>query len=327
MLDNEISYGLKSIEEQNSSMFFETDFPVLELDPWGLLILHCFPTKNKMDDSSETVLPFLSTTLSTNKIKGLDEYNLGLLAKVKGNWKSSINFFQKSLSNFTEDNKRGKMFVFYNLGTIAINLSNYKVAKTFFFTSCELAQLQKNYKLEIQCLIHLSEINRIQGNLKQADIFLERSFRILNIAKNKGQKADALLCYAKNKQVKKGWDEAKLHLWKSLKLFSKIGNNVKIIDVLNELSFTFLQEKKLEQALHFSKKALFESRKFSYMLGEANAIQNLGIFNLKKMNFVEAKDDFEKSLRIFKKLEDMVGQNSVLHNLNKLKKARMLAEP
>lgn len=112
----------------------------------------------------------------------------------------------------------------------------------------------------------------------------------------------------------------------SLALYRLLDNQERIVDVLNELGFTLqshLNVNELGIAHDYLAQSLTLSRNVGYELGEASALRGLGYLLMRQSRYDGAVGQFEKSLSIFRYLDD---PQKVAHALNNLGQALFFME-
>lgn len=132
-------------------------------------------------------------------------------------------------------------------------------------------------------------------------------------------KADALLQIGRLKRDRDGTAaDALTDMFKALKLYREIGDDVQIANSLNDISIVYANSEDYEKSLEYFKQALDIFKKMGDEKGESYALNNIGIIYQELGDDVSAKKYFILSLKIKEKSNNLYGISRGYSNLGSI---------
>jgi two-component system NarL family sensor kinase len=192
---------------------------------------------------------------------------LGSLADQKGNFKSALSHYEKSLRLRDNDDKTGQIDCYINIGILYGKQNDYSKALHYQFKGLTIAK----------------EIND--------------DFGIAGIYNNIG-----VLYVSTGK-----YDEALKNYLASLSAFRRLGNLPEIAVACQNVGDAYLYLNAPDNAKIYYDEGLAISRKVGYPDGEAYNLHGLGKLYYKKGRYEDAIENFDLALRLRQRSEDFYG--------------------
>ncbi len=237
---------------------------------------------------------------------------MGLTFFRMNDWKKAIEILQGCLhQNEEELNDNEKALIYYGLGNVYLELSEYDQSRSYYQEALTYAQ-QANFKhLQANLLNNLGIIENITGNsLKSIGLYsrcipiykeLGDNFGLAHIYNNIG------MTYAEEKS----WQKANEFYGKSLRLSDTEGfTHLKSITFLNR-AIAFLNMGDIEEAREYNFKALRLVEKLKDHLGMAEYYKIQGMIEREVGNYPTAKNHFDLAYHYFRNYKNKLGMAEV----------------
>ena len=233
--------------------------------------------------------------------------NLGNLSEQQGKWLDAISYYEQGLSLLKKVNeKRGLARLYNNLGTIYENLGNLEQAESHFMQSLDLLDdLELAYSESgIRILVNLGQLYAKKENWEKAISSHQSALKICQETGDYYSEATTHNNLGALYYAKKEYSQAVKAFQKSAEIHQKIKNYQGLSLALSNLGGAYFEVGKIDLAKTSFQNSLLISDEFDNPSRKARLYNNLGTLSESQEEYEEAIGYYEKSIRIFKELEE-----------------------
>src|SRR5437660_423722 len=145
-----------------------------------------------LPDARRNFLQALTLGGHVRELRARVEQNLGILANIQGELDEALDWYQRSLDAYREDNdSQGCAIAFHNLGMVSADRERWEEAAGYFGASLDLAEQVGDLHLQGLCLVNHAEVLAAQQRFEDALRKAERALAIFDQLGARGTKADA----------------------------------------------------------------------------------------------------------------------------------------
>jgi len=261
----------------------------------------------------------LSNNLNYIKGKAQVFYLKGILESRKSNYKTSLDFFKRSLKHYESIQDRIGMGAIYNaFGITHFIQSEYEEALINYKKAFEIQkEIGKKSDL-INSLLNIGNVYNETGRYNEA---ISNYKRALNLSIEVNDEATISAIHYNLSvlyKVQGNYPLAIENVNKGLEFEKKVGDTLRMADRLNNLGDIYKSLEKYDTALEYHKQSLnFALQKESKSLMAINN-GNIGNIYLRKKEYTKALKYYGKSLEISQKINNVKQVSACFINLGKI---------
>lgn len=222
----------------------------------------------------------------------------GTIAKLHSNYLKSIEALNKAIVLFEKINDQNGLSRSYrSLGDSYTKLSEFKKAMQLYTKALNIAEKTDHKNAIVEATSSIANVFIIQGNYKQALIYLQRN---LESETNDRKKLSTLNSLGAINAKLKNFDDAIENFKLCIDICAKNNNTLEQAAPLANIGVLFLEQKKPDQALEYFNKAVLIQSKFKLKKDLTIAYLNIGVAYKMKKEYDLAISYSQKAMRISK---------------------------
>jgi len=246
--------------------------------------------------------------------------SIGVSYFFEGDLEISLNYYEKSLNLYVENNNlKGMANCLNNIGLVYLERGNYTKAKDYYQKKYEIVKSLGNYQSMASALIQLGNINYYRSNYQQSLDYYYQAMLIYNDIDDKSGKADASYSLGIIYSEMKSFAKALEYYKKAETTYSETGNNRDLSHVLNNMAKIYNFEfKDFNTAYLLYEQSLELKKQLNDKIGIALLYNNLGTLFGNKKDYNEAMIYFGKSKTLYEEIGSESGLMMVVFNIGEV---------
>ncbi len=240
-----------------------------------------------------------------------EELQIGLYASAIKKFNRVLDALDKNDLRYTE--------IKMNVAQANLGLGNYSTAQTIYETTLETLQ-DADGALTAQIKLMLGDVHLAQENFIDAQESYKEALKIYQETNSQSGLAETFNRLGNVAYEQGDEDTANQYFQESINISRNAGNVWKMAGALNyETTNSAIDTSEFEQVRGFLEQSLIEQESNSNHAGIADVLLNLGTASLATANIEEAEDYFNRSLAIWKNLENPEKLSVTYNHLARLK--------
>jgi CHAT domain-containing protein len=234
--------------------------------------------------------------------------NLGYISTWEGDYRSAVDYLQRSLSQFEELVAAGQPYLttvadrLTDLGQVYHALGNYTKSLNYYNRALKTIEATNHLDTRRRVLTSMGILYMDQGDYPKANEFLDQSLKLATQLDNKTAVATALSNIGVNNQRQGRYEKAFNSFQEALKIAEAIGANSLIIPSLEGLGTISQAQGNYDSALLYFDKALTASSKLGDKNREAELLWRKADVYMLKKSYRQALELSDKALVLAREL-------------------------
>lgn len=243
--------------------------------------------------------------------------NLGLYYFTQGSMDLGVKNFQNALIIFQEKSDLlGIASCYTNFGQYYLDLYNFPSALKYFQDALQIYQKTETKRGEGISYCNIGEIHLVNANLDVAFFYLQKALSISKAIGDKIAEAHQKNLQGRAYSLEKDLQSQALKYFNdSLKIYSQIGDQINIIQQLEEIGKIYERQQNFNLALENFQNCIEICKRINFKKGEAEQYFNLGNLSGDKGDNNKAQEYFKNALSLFKEIGYDSGIASSLCNI------------
>ncbi|MGH2565979.1 MAG: tetratricopeptide repeat protein, partial [Ginsengibacter sp.] len=244
---------------------------------------------------------------------GMLQHNFGVIFHYKGQYDSAVSYYQRAARIYREINDDGLLFLTYNnLSTLYAQILDNNNALKYAKECVEISgRLNDSYKVSISSLAMASAKSELK-DYNGVDTLINKAIKISSASSNYYMLGKEYKILAKYQIEEKNDKKASLNSLKaSLDNMIKSGNDYEIAAANQNLGYSYFINGDDEQATHYYKAAIEQSKKLGMPQIEQYVLKNLSELEEKRKNFPMAYEYLKDYLVVNDSVNNKTHQDNI----------------
>ena len=191
----------------------------------------------------------------------------------------------------------------------------YHDAITLHQQALTAARVTGNQTAEIETLVGLGYIHRVQGRYERATDHYQQALKLVRTTNHPPGELDALAGLGHIHRMQSRYEQATDHYQQAWQLARTTGDRIGQVQALTGLGYTQRMQGRHEQATNFLERALRLARDSGYRAGEQNALIGLGNIHRLQRRYEQATDHYQQALQLARTASHHPGELDALVGL------------
>jgi tetratricopeptide (TPR) repeat protein len=258
---------------------------------------------NEIQERLERGRAAVEENLDEPKLEATLLNDLGIVARMSGEWDRAIELFQQSLENFERlGDVHGMATAWMGMGVVYAQREKPDLAIEMFQKSLEAFERVGDVHGRAQTWMGLGSEYRKMGKWDRAIEMWELCLEAFERVGDVHSMAQTWMGLGNAYQDKRKWGQAIEMYQKSLKIFERVGDVHSMAQTLNNLSNLYAEKRDWDRAIEMCQQSLEGLRRVGDIFGVARASTNLGFFYLRTDRAQDAKPLLAQAFLIFAQL-------------------------
>ena len=250
-------------------------------------------------------------------------YQLGVLARARGDYDTAHNRYQQALAIFEElGDRAGMAATYHQLGILAHDQSDYNTAHTYYQQSLTIKEELGDRAGMATSYHQLGILAHDQSDYNTANTYYQQSLTIFEALGNRARMATTYHALGVLAHDQSDYDTANTYYQRALTIFEALGDRAGIANTYHQLGILAHDQSDYNTAHTYYQQALTIFETLGDRAGIATSYHQLGILARTRGDYDTAHTYYQQSLTIFETLGNRASMAATYHQLGILARTR-----